>query len=119
MILGGRVVAEFRHIVEGIFTRYMAGDRSMIDEIHSKAVSSAPIHQAYRQSLAQEPVLDVAGTKHHLELEMEKRLVALAEKEQALEERKSRMPAELQEKNMLNVQMFSGIMTSLNPARAA
>ena len=27
MILGGRVAGEFRHIVEGTFTRYMAGDR--------------------------------------------------------------------------------------------
>ena len=25
MILGGKVAAEFRHIVEGVFTRYMAG----------------------------------------------------------------------------------------------
>ena len=60
-------------------------------------------------------MLDATGTKRQLELEMEERLVALAEKKQALEERKSRMPAELQEKNMLNVQMFAGIMTSLNP----
>ena len=75
MILGGRVAAEFRHIVEGIFTRYMAGDRSMIDEIHSNAVSSAPIHQAYRHVLAQEPVLDSAGTKRHLELQMEERIM--------------------------------------------
>jgi hypothetical protein len=115
VILGGKVAAEFRTIVLGVFTRYMAGDRSMIEEIHANAVSTAPIHQAYRQALAQEPVLDAAGTKRQLELEMEERLVALAEKKQALEERKSRMGVDLQEKNMQVVQMFSGIMTSLNP----
>ena len=54
---------------------------------------AAPIHQAYRQALAQEPVLDAAGTKRQLELEMEERIVTLAEKKQALEERKTRMPA--------------------------
>ena len=48
MILGGRVAAEFRHIVEGVFTRYMTGDISMIEEIRSNAASDAPIHQAYR-----------------------------------------------------------------------
>jgi hypothetical protein len=122
MILGGRVAAEFRQIVEGVFTRYMAGDRSMIEEICSNAVSDAPIHQAYRQALAQEPVLDVAGTKRQLELEMEERLVALDERKLALEQGKlaleqgkSRMPSELQEKSMQNVQTFAGLMTSLNP----
>ena len=43
--------------------------------------------------VAQEPVLDAAGTKRQLEIEMEERIVTLAEKRQALEERKSRMPA--------------------------
>ncbi len=57
----------------------------------------------------------MAGTKRQLELEMEERIVALAEKKLALEERKSRMPVELQAKNMQNVQTFAEIMTSLNP----
>ena len=30
MILGGKVAAEYREIVEGVFTRYMAGDTSLI-----------------------------------------------------------------------------------------
>jgi hypothetical protein len=115
MILGGRVAAEFRVMVEGVFSRYISGDLSMIEEIQSNAVSTAPIHHAYRQALAQEPVLDAAGTKRQLELEMEERIVALAEKKQALEERKSRMGVDLQEKSMQNVQTFAGLMTSLNP----
>jgi hypothetical protein len=69
VILGGKVAAEFRQIVWGVFTRYMAGDRSMLEEIRANAVSDAPIHQAYRQALAQEPVVDTAGTKRQLERE--------------------------------------------------
>jgi hypothetical protein len=63
VILGGKVAADFRQIVEGTFTRYMAGDTSMIEEIRSNAASSAPIHQAYRQALAQEPETDTTNTK--------------------------------------------------------
>jgi len=122
MILGGRVAAEFRQIVEGVFTRYNSGDLSMIEEIQSNAASDAPIHQAYRQALAQEPVLDAAGTKRQMELEMEERLLALDERKLALEQGKlaleqgkSRMGVDLQAKNMQNVQTFAGLMTSLNP----
>ena len=100
MIFDGKVAAEFRQIVEGVFTRYMSGDKSMIEEIRAHAVTDAPIHQAYRQALAQEPVVDAAGAKRHLELEMEERLVALAEKKQALEERKSHMGVEVDERKL-------------------
>ena len=37
MILGGKVAAEFREIVEGVFTRYMAGDTSLIEEVRDNA----------------------------------------------------------------------------------
>ena len=115
VILGGKHAAEFRTIVLGVFTRYMAGDRSMIEEIQANAASDAPVHQAYRQALAQEPVLDAAGEKRKLERQDALLELEIQERRLALEERKSRMPAELQEKNMQNVQMFAGLMTSLNP----
>ena len=122
MILGGNVAAEFLHIIEGVFTRYMAGDRTMLQEVNANAVSDAPIHQAYRQALAQEPVVNTAGTKRQLELEiierelaLDERKLALEQGKLALEQGKSRMPADLQEKNMQNVQMFAGLMTALNP----
>jgi hypothetical protein len=57
MILGGKVAAEFRALVEGVFTRVMAGDQSLIEVINANAASDAPIQQAYRQALAQEPVV--------------------------------------------------------------
>jgi hypothetical protein len=63
VILGGKVAADLRQIVKGTFTRYMAGDTSMIEEIRSNAASSAPVHQAYHQALAQEPVTDTTNTK--------------------------------------------------------
>jgi hypothetical protein len=59
MILGGKVAAEFREIVEGTFTRVMAGDQSLIEVINANAVSQEPVQQAYRAALAQEPVAPV------------------------------------------------------------
>jgi hypothetical protein len=87
----------------------------MLEEIHSNAVSTAPIHQAYRQALAQEPVLDAAGEKRKLERQDALLELEIQERKQALEERKSRMGVDLQEKSMQNVQTFAGLMTSLNP----
>jgi hypothetical protein len=122
VILGGKHAADFRTIVLGVFSRYIAGDRSMLEEVEANAVSTAPIHQAYRQALAQEPVVNTAGTKRQLELEIEERLLALDERKLALEQgkvalelAKSRMGVDLQEKSMQNVQTFAGLMTSLNP----
>jgi hypothetical protein len=97
MILGGKVAAEFRHIIEGVFTRYMAGDRTMLEEIHAHAVSDAPIHQVYRHALVQEPVVDAAGAKRKFE-----RQHALLE-------------LELKERNISVMGSFCGLMTSLNP----
>jgi hypothetical protein len=94
MMLDGKVAAEFRAIVEGVFSRYVAGDRSMLQEIQANAVSDAPIHQAYRQALAQEPVVDAAGTKHMLDhnealftIELHERQMTLNERHMTLHER--------------------------------
>jgi hypothetical protein len=115
VILGGKVAADFRTLVLGVFTRYNSGDLSMIEEIQSNAVSDAPIHQAYRQALTQEAVVDAVGTKRQLDREQALFELEIEERKLALEERKSRMPTQLQEKSMQNVQMFAGLMTSLNP----
>ena len=56
MILGGKVAAEYRAIAEGIFTRYIGGDPSLFAEIRANAASHAPVHQAFRAALEQEPV---------------------------------------------------------------
>jgi len=94
VIMGSKVSAEFRQIVLGVFTRYMAGDRSMLQEVEANAASDAPIHQAYRQALAQEPVVHAAATKRTLDhdealfnLELHERQMALHERHMALSER--------------------------------
>ena len=87
MILGGKVAADFRQIVEGVFTRFQSGDLSMIEEIRSNAASSGPIHQAYRQALAQEPVGDAAGTKRTIEREEALFTIELHERYMSLHER--------------------------------
>ena len=61
----------------------------MIEEICSNAASSADIHQAYRQALTQERVLDAAGTKRQLEREDALFEREIQERKLALEERKS------------------------------
>jgi len=113
--LDNKVASDFRLIVEGVFTRYMSGDLTMIQEIRANAASDAPIHQAYRQALAQEPVVDAPGAKRQLEREDILFELEIQERKLALEERKSRMGVELQQKNLQIVQTFSGLMTSLNP----
>ena len=100
MILGGKVAGDFRAIVEGVFTRYNAGDMSMIEEIRENAVSDAPIHQAYRQALAQEPVLDAAGEKRKLERQDALFEREIQERKLALEERKSHMGVEVDERKL-------------------
>ena len=51
LILDGKVSADFRVIVEVIFSSFMKGDLSMIEEIRANSVSTSPVHQAYRQTL--------------------------------------------------------------------
>ena len=75
MILGGKVASEFRVLVEGVFTRVMAGDKSLIEVINANAASDAPIQQVYRQALAQEPVADdlsLARKRRMEDLEIER-----------------------------------------------
>jgi hypothetical protein len=98
MILGGKVAAEFRQIIEGTFTRVMAGDQGLIEVINANAVSEAPIQQAFRAALAQEPVAPVLdelclGKKRErddllFDMEMAERRAALEDRKAALEERK-------------------------------
>jgi hypothetical protein len=66
----------------------------MLEEIRSNAASDAPIHQAYRQALAQEPVVDAAATKRMLDhdealftIELHERYMTLHERSWALYEK--------------------------------
>jgi len=90
MILGGKVAAKYRELVEGTFTRIMAGDQSLIEVINANAASQDPVHQAYRAALAQEPVdpvLDEFCLKRKREREDLLFDMEMAERKLALEER--------------------------------
>jgi hypothetical protein len=91
MILGGKVAAEFRVLVEGVFTRVMAGDQSLIEVINANAASDAPVQQVYRQALAQEPVIDqmsLSRKRRLEELEIERLEVELESKKVEIESKK-------------------------------
>jgi hypothetical protein len=95
MILGSKVAAEFRVLIEGVFTRVMAGDQSLIEVINENAASNAPVQQIYRQALAQEPVvgpvmdeLSLSRKRRMEELEIERLEVELEAKKVELEARK-------------------------------
>ena len=101
LILGTKVAIEFRALLEGTFTRVMAGDTSLIEVIRANSTSEAPIHQAYRQALEQEPVmLEDIGRKRKLDqenIEIEERRITCVERRIAC------------------VEKFVGMMDMLNP----
>ena len=56
LILGGKVAAQYRAIVESVFTRYTAGDTSLIQEVRANAASDAPGNVLACKALEMEPV---------------------------------------------------------------
>ena len=97
--LGTKVAAEFRALLEGTFTRVMAGDMSLIKVIEANAASDAPLQQAYRQALEQEPIVEPVATfkRKREELELYK------------------METDLQKQRVECVQQFASMMDRLNP----
>ena len=93
MIQGGKVAAEYREIIEGAFTRVMAGDQSLIEVINANAASQEPVQQAFRAALAQEPVAPVLDEaclgkkREHSEISQD----ILAERKLRLEEAEFRL----------------------------
>jgi len=115
MILGGKVAAEFRAIVESTFTRVMAGDQSLIEVINANAASQAPVQQAFRAALAQEPVDPVLDEycldrKRKLdELELEERSLRLEQDRHELEVSKRDKALEHTGKAIALIQSFTVI----------
>ena len=110
MILGGKVAANFRKEVEGTFTRVMAWDTSLIQEIRDNAVSTSPVHQVFRQALVEEPISDEDEVGRKRQKRMEEREDALFAIE--MQERTARV----KESNLNIFEKFSGLMTDLNPS---
>ena len=112
MILGGKVAAEYRALVESTFTRVMAGDQSLIEVINANAASDAPVQQAYRAALAQEPaapVLDeLCGVKRREREEMEQDL-ELEERRIRIEETRLRLAKAKCEQALFAVETIESI----------
>lgn len=112
MLLGGKVAGEYRQIVEGVFTRYMAGDTSLVEEIRANAASDAPVQQLCRNALEHEAPAAL-GKRKLDELQMEERRLVLEEKRFALEEKQA------QEKFLLvrseAVEKMNSVMEKLDP----
>jgi hypothetical protein len=99
MILGGKVAADFRAIVEGTFTRVMAGDQSLIEVINANAASTAPLQQAYRSALEQEPVAPVLD-EYCLGQKREREELDIAERRLRLEQDRHELEVSKRDKAM-------------------
>ena len=123
MILGGKVAAEYRALVESTLTRVMAGDQSLIEVINANAASSAPVQQAYRAALAQEPappvLEELCGVKRReredLELDMalEEQKCRLEESRLRLDETRLRLDESRIEKAMEHASRALGLMEEM------
>lgn len=124
MILGGKVAAEFREIVEGTFTRVMAGDKSLIEVINANAALQGPVQHAYRAALEQEPVEPVVDEfclrkKREREdllfdIEMAERQLALEESQLRIENSKLMLQERKLEHESKLIQHVSTAMGSIN-----
>jgi len=104
LILGGKVAASFRALVETTFTRVMAGDKSLIEIINANAESNDIGPIMAREALMNDPspgqilsddFLDRATFKRKwAELELEERQVALEKEKVMIEKEKKELKAQ-------------------------
>jgi hypothetical protein len=108
MILGGKVAAEYRAIAEGVMTRYLAGDTTLLAEIRANAASNTPLNQACRAALEQEPV---TGKRKEMEdLEISERQAKLADMHVKTQENGIKN----QENSIKNIHLFAETMAFLD-----
>ena len=61
-ILGGKVATEFRRTVDIFFTRFIAGDESLVAEIRANAANNSIIHKTFREALELEPMRNASAS---------------------------------------------------------
>jgi len=92
--LGRRVSVRFdlHRMFKDTFTLFMAGDRSMIEEIRTNPLFAAPVHKA--PAPPQEPVPEAVGAKRMrdhdevlFDLELQERQLTIQERDMTLQER--------------------------------
>ena len=67
-ILGGKVAAEFRRTVDIFFTRFIAGDESLVVEIRANAANNSIIHKTFRSALQLEPMRNASASNDEQEV---------------------------------------------------
>lgn len=130
LILGGKVAADFRRVVEQNFTRVAAGDMSLIEVIKANNASNAPLQQAYRDSLAREAAVGSSSSddeemaritrRRKMELDEMDFKLDMAERQQrliALEADSKTKVAEAQTKNIEMCKLTMETYTDLCPGK--
>lgn len=83
MILPGKIAKDIRLKMVDIIKRYLAGDKSLIQEVEHNATSDAPIHKMAREECmegsSEEPEIMVGYKRMHESVTMSRELVSNAE----------------------------------------
>ena len=85
MVLPGKVAKETRVKFADIIRRYMAGDTSLIQEIHANAESTSPIAELARASLDEEKQHKIAHKRKLEQIELEERTIAIEKAKQEIQ----------------------------------
>ena len=67
-ILGGDVAMEFRRTVDILFTRFIAGDESLVAEIRANAANNSIMHKTFREALQLEPMRNASASNDEQEV---------------------------------------------------
>ena len=67
-ILGGEVAMEFRRTVDMFFTRFIAGDESLVAEIRANAANNSIMHKTFREVLQLEPMQNASASNDEQEV---------------------------------------------------
>ena len=67
-ILGGKVSMEFRRTVDMLFTRFIAGDESLVKEIRANAANNSIMHKTFREALQLEPMRNASASNDKQEV---------------------------------------------------
>lgn len=118
MILGGKVAAQYRAVLETTFTRVLAGDKSLVKVLEANASAVGGAQEMCRNALALDA--DAGGvnddkldevTIGKRKMTEEECALQLAERKQALEHLRSETTAN----HLQNINTFCQTMTMLNP----
>lgn len=125
MILGGKVAAQYRAVLETTFTRVLAGDKSLVKVLEANASAVGGAQEMCRNALALDADAGGVSDDKLEEVVMGKRKMTeeeyalqLAERKQALELSKvqcEQLRSQVITTTLSNINTFCQTMTMLNP----